>query len=68
MNDNIEAIKEGRSDINTYGATNKAEFFAVASEYFFKRPDLFRENHRDLYDVMTRIFHQTPPTSLPQES
>jgi Mlc titration factor MtfA (ptsG expression regulator) len=68
MNDNIEAIKEGRSDINTYGATNKAEFFAVASEYFFKRPDLFRENHRDLYDLMTRIFHQTPPTSLPQES
>jgi Mlc titration factor MtfA (ptsG expression regulator) len=36
----IEQIKKGESDINPYGATNKTEFFAVASEYFFQRPDL----------------------------
>lgn len=61
VNENIKAIMEGRSDINIYGATNKAEFFAVVAEYFFERPDLFKEKHRDLYDLMTKIFHQTPP-------
>jgi len=60
MNENIKAINEGNSDINIYGATNKAEFFAVVSEYFFKRPDLFKENHEDLYNMMVQIFHQKP--------
>jgi len=61
ISENIQAILEGRSDINVYGATNKAEFFAVASEYFFERPDLFKERHGDLYSLMTKIFHQEPP-------
>lgn len=64
MNRNIEAINAGTSDIHIYGSTNKAEFFAVASEYFFTRPDLFKENHKDLYNLMTRIFHQEPPVPL----
>ena len=64
MNKNIKAITEGNSDINIYGATNKAEFFAVASEYFFERPDLFKENHADLYKMMVQIFNQTPPAPL----
>ena len=64
MNRNIEAINAGSSDINIYGATNKAEFFAVASEYFFERPDLFKEKHEELYNLMTRIFHQQPPVPL----
>lgn len=64
MNKNISAIIEGNSDINVYGATNKAEFFAVASEYFFERPDLFKENHADLYNMMVQIFNQSPPTAI----
>jgi Mlc titration factor MtfA (ptsG expression regulator) len=64
MNRNIEAINAGNSDINIYGSTNKAEFFAVASEYFFIRPDLFKENHEELYNLMTKIFHQEPPVPL----
>ena len=64
MTENIEAMNEGRSDINIYGATNKAEFFAVASEYFFERPDLFKEKHEDLYNLMAHIFHQKPPVPL----
>ncbi len=35
----ITLIKAGRSDINPYGATNEAEFLAVASEYFFEQPE-----------------------------
>ncbi|MEO8765692.1 MAG: M90 family metallopeptidase [Ginsengibacter sp.] len=64
MNHNIEAINTGHSDINFYGSANKAEFFAVAAEYFFGRPDLFKENHEELYNLMTKIFHQQPPAPL----
>lgn len=64
INENINAIKEGNSDINPYGATNKAEFFAVAAEYFFKRPDLLKERHEGLYSMMVQIFNQSPPVPL----
>jgi Mlc titration factor MtfA (ptsG expression regulator) len=57
---NIEAIKAGNSDINIYGSKNEAEFFAVASEYFFEQPDLFKQSHPELYDLMTKIFQQSP--------
>jgi Mlc titration factor MtfA (ptsG expression regulator) len=59
--DNIAEIKKGRSDINVYGVTNKAEFFAVASEYFFEQPELFKKKHMALYELMTKIFQQPPP-------
>jgi MtfA peptidase len=68
VNKNIKAVIEGNSDINIYGATNKAEFFAVVSEYFFKRPDLFKENHEDLYNMMTQIFNQKPRPPLLKEN
>jgi Mlc titration factor MtfA (ptsG expression regulator) len=60
MSEEIEKMKQGRSDINIYGATNKAEFFAVAAEYFFSSPDRFKKNHPELFDMMTKIFHQQP--------
>lgn len=68
MNKNIEAITSGNSDINMYGSTNQAEFFAVAAEYFFGRPDLFKENHESLYNLMTQIFQQEPPGPLFEHS
>ncbi len=58
MHQNIEDILSNNSDINPYGATNKAEFFAVVSEYFFKNPDLLQEKHPELYEVLTHIFRQ----------
>jgi Mlc titration factor MtfA (ptsG expression regulator) len=39
----MQEILKGKSDINPYGTTNKAEFFAVVSEYFFERPDLLQQ-------------------------
>jgi len=60
MNDEIEKIKQGKSDINVYGASNKAEFFAVAAEYFFGEPEKFRQEHRQLFEMMEKIFHQQP--------
>lgn len=58
--ENIAAIKAGKSDINIYGATSKAEFFAVASEYFFDQPVQFKKKHTQLYNLLTQIFQQHP--------
>ena len=58
MSKEIDRIYEGRSDINPYGGTNRAEFFSVASEYFFERPRLLEEKHPELYALMERIFNQ----------
>ena len=53
--------KAGRpSVLSAYGATNPAEFFAVATEAFFKRPrDLLRSNG-DLYAELKRFYGQDP--------
>jgi Mlc titration factor MtfA (ptsG expression regulator) len=56
VNQNIDKILSGYSDINYYGATNRAEFFSVASEYFFNSPDLFKQNHPELYDLMVKMY------------
>ncbi|CAN5120045.1 hypothetical protein BH09BAC4_BH09BAC4_08060 [soil metagenome] len=56
----INDIKANHSDINPYGVTNEAEFFAVVSEYFFKRPDLLQEKHPELFARLEEIFHQNP--------
>ncbi len=56
MHRKITEIKKGKSDINPYGATNEAEFFAVASEYFFERPDLLQQKHPELYALLNEIF------------
>jgi Mlc titration factor MtfA (ptsG expression regulator) len=46
--------------LDTYGATNPAEFFAVATEAFFERPQALRRRHPRLYDEMQRFFRQDP--------
>ena len=52
----IQKIRRGESDIDPYAATNAAEFFAVVSEYFFEMPELFRQNHPALNDMLEKIF------------
>ncbi|MEX2490536.1 MAG: zinc-dependent peptidase [Nitrospirales bacterium] len=56
----MEKIRAGHSDINPYGLKNEAEFFAVASEYFFENPDKMKRKHPELYGMLKRIFHQDP--------
>jgi Mlc titration factor MtfA (ptsG expression regulator) len=46
--------------LNTYGATNPAEFFAVVTEAFFERPRALRARHPELYAEFTRFFRQDP--------
>ncbi len=56
-----ETIKEmkqkGHSDINPYGTTDDAEFFAVISEYFFESSEKLKEHHPELYDMLEKMFH-----------
>ncbi len=58
INKKIEEIYSENSDINPYGGTNKAEFFSVASEYFFERPKLLAKKHPELYLHLEKIFKQ----------
>ncbi|MFC2103552.1 zinc-dependent peptidase [Bacteroidota bacterium] len=58
INKKIDEIYEGKSDINPYGGTDRAEFFSVVSEYFFERPKLLAKNHPDLYKLMEKVFKQ----------
>ncbi len=56
MNATILQMKTYGSDIDLYGATNTAEFFAVISEYFFEQPELLKTNHPELYEMLERIY------------
>ncbi len=53
-----------RTLINTYGATNPAEFFAVVTECFFERPEAMHQKHPELYDVLRDFYQQDPETVL----
>ena len=46
--------------IDTYGATNAAEFFAVSVEAFFERPVMLRAQHPRLYSELQNYFRQDP--------
>ena len=53
------ALHEGhRSDIDGYGATNPAEFFAVVTEMFFEKPRALKKRHPALYDELAAFYNQ----------
>jgi MtfA peptidase len=56
MQKEMELMRDDQSDINPYGLTNEAEFFAVVSEYFFERPALLKEKRPELYELLLKIF------------
>lgn len=58
-------VEAGRSTfLNPYGATNPAEFFAVATEYFFTAPDGMREALPDVYEQLRLFYRQDPAGNL----
>ncbi len=57
----IQEIRNGSETFfREYGATDREEFFAVAVENFFERPNEFSEKHPLTYDVLCRILKQNP--------
>jgi Mlc titration factor MtfA (ptsG expression regulator) len=57
-------VQRGQSSLlQEYGATNPAEFFAVATECFYTKSRQMRETHPELYDQM-KWYYQLDPARL----
>lgn len=48
------------SDIDAYGATSPAEFFAVLTEAFFETGARLKRKHPELYEVLQEFYKQDP--------
>lgn len=49
-----------RTMLDQYGATSPVEFFAVATECFFTRPELLKARHPELYAELRDYYRQDP--------
>ncbi len=57
IKETIKTMKgKSHSDINQYGATNDAEFFAVITEYFIERPEKLKDHHPELYEMLKEMY------------
>lgn len=57
----MHLIANGEPSIfRQYAATNDHEFFAVAIEIFFEKPEAFRDFHPPLYDSLVALMNQNP--------
>jgi Mlc titration factor MtfA (ptsG expression regulator) len=52
--------KRRRSVMHKYGATNPAEFFAVATETFFEKPKQMKKKHPELYEELRDYYKLHP--------
>lgn len=46
--------------LDPYGAEDRVEFFAVATEAFFEIPEALRDEHPELYEVLALYYRQDP--------
>jgi Mlc titration factor MtfA (ptsG expression regulator) len=57
----LRRLNRRRPDLfRTYGAKSPAEFFAVATELFFERPEALRAAYPDLYAQLQMFYDQDP--------
>jgi Mlc titration factor MtfA (ptsG expression regulator) len=70
----MHAMHRMETVMDPYGATNPAEFFAVATETFFEKPYQMAEHHAELYEeflkyyrVDPRAWMSAPPPPAPPE-
>lgn len=62
-----KAAKGRRSVLDHYGATNPAEFFAVATETFFEKPEQLHAKHPALYRELQEYYCVNPLSWRPSE-
>jgi len=61
----LEDTDKGRKTVmDDYGATNPAEFFAVATETFFEKPRQLKKRRPDLYGELCK-YYRTDPLKWP---
>lgn len=58
----LQSRKGTSTVMDTYGATNPAEFFAVATETFFEKPEQMKKKHPELYDELKNYYKLDPVT------
>jgi hypothetical protein len=59
--DFLQRTEEGKKTVlDAYGATNPAEFFAVATETFFEKPQKLFEKRPDMYTELMKYYHLDP--------
>ena len=57
----VQAAEQNRHTLlDHYGATNQAEFFAVATETFFERPVELEREHAQLYSLLQKYYRIDP--------
>jgi Mlc titration factor MtfA (ptsG expression regulator) len=52
--------RQHKTIIDSYGATNPAEFFAVVTETFFEKPKQLYQHHSSLYELLQRYYQLDP--------
>jgi Mlc titration factor MtfA (ptsG expression regulator) len=52
--------------LDEYGATNPAEFFAVATECFFEKAGVLKKRHPELYGELRSFYRQDPARLVPE--
>lgn len=68
------AVLQGKKTVlDSYGATNPAEFFAIATETFFEKPQSLHRQHPALYSLLQDYYQLDPrqwfhPPSTSQSS
>jgi hypothetical protein len=61
MDEGLKRLREEPSPaLNAYGSTDPAEFFAVATEAFFERPQALVEAAPELYGELARLYRLDP--------
>lgn len=57
----LKDVEKGRRTfLDEYGATDEAEFFAVATEHFFDQPVQMMKAAPDLYRILKEFYRQDP--------
>ncbi len=64
----ISRLKKNESDFKEYALRSRAEFIAVAAEYFFERPLEMKEKHFKLYTMMQKMFRQDLASAFSRET
>ncbi|MEH2209809.1 zinc-dependent peptidase [Nostoc sp.] len=55
-----DVLQGAKTVMDSYGATNPAEFFAVATETFFEKPHQLLSKHPALYEQLQRYYQLDP--------
>ncbi len=67
LNAELDRDPDAATAIDPYAAESPAEFFAVASEYFFSAPDLLQDAFPAVYAQLGQFYRQDPRQRLASE-